>query len=174
MARTLVLVFHPNLKESRINQAISNGLSTLDNVEVRDMYALYPDGNIDIAKEQELLKQADTIVLQYPIYWFQAPSLMKHWMDNVLVYGWAYGNGAYALENKNLRVVVSCGADSARYSEQGRYGYTLEQILAPIEVTAGYIHMNWEKPLAIFDVYHASDQDLDSYVQHVTEVVQAK
>lgn len=64
--KTTVLLFHPNLPESRVNLALINGLD--DDIEVRDMYDLYPDFKIDVAAEQKVLLEADRVVLQFPMH----------------------------------------------------------------------------------------------------------
>lgn len=46
--KTTVFLFHPNFANSRVNKALAAGLP--GNIEVRDMYALYPDFQIDVAK----------------------------------------------------------------------------------------------------------------------------
>ncbi|MCP0855302.1 NAD(P)H-dependent oxidoreductase, partial [Salmonella enterica subsp. enterica serovar Give] len=40
---------------------------TLENVEMRSLYHLYPDFNIDVAAEQEALSRASLIVWQHPM-----------------------------------------------------------------------------------------------------------
>lgn len=37
--------------------------------DVRDMYQLYPNFDIDVKTEQKILEDSDRIVLQFPIYW---------------------------------------------------------------------------------------------------------
>ena len=61
--KTVVLVFHPDLNTSRVNRALAAGLPA--EIEVRDMYRLYPDFKIDVAQEQAVLADADRIVLQF-------------------------------------------------------------------------------------------------------------
>ena len=51
--KTTVLVFHPNWDQSRVNKALANGLD--QQIEVRNMYQLYPDFKIDIEKEHQVL-----------------------------------------------------------------------------------------------------------------------
>ncbi len=62
-------------------------------VEVRDLYALYPDYLIDVAAEQAALAPARLVVWQHPIHWYGMPPLMKLWLDEVFAFGWAYGPG---------------------------------------------------------------------------------
>jgi putative NADPH-quinone reductase len=53
-----------------------------------------------IERSQELLKWADHVVLVFPVWWAQVPSLLKGWMERVLTPGFAYNfNGkTYKLE----------------------------------------------------------------------------
>ena len=90
--KTTVLVVHPNIKQSRVNSALAKGAQSVADVEVRYLYDLYPDGKIDAAAEQAVLEKADRIVLQFPMYWYSSPALLKQWLDDVLAYGWAYGD----------------------------------------------------------------------------------
>lgn len=50
--KTLVLLFHPNLKNSKVNQKMCDTINGMKNVEIRNMYDLYPDFKIDVKAEQ--------------------------------------------------------------------------------------------------------------------------
>ena len=76
-------------------------------LEVRDLYALYPDYLIDVAAEQAALAAARLVVWQHPIHWYGMPPLMKLWLDEVLAFGWAYGPGGTALRGKDLWLVAT-------------------------------------------------------------------
>ena len=92
----VVYVFHPNLAGSAVNRALAGAVAELDDVLVRNMYAQYPDYAIDVEAEHELIEGADAVVLQFPLYWYSTPSLMKKWLDDILTEGWAYGEGGSA------------------------------------------------------------------------------
>ncbi|AWT57622.1 NAD(P)H-dependent oxidoreductase [Mycolicibacterium smegmatis] len=74
----------------------------------------------DIRAEQEKLNAADTIVLQFPMWWFGMPALLKGWFDRVWHQGYAYGKrgpdgewigyGDGFLAGKRAMVVVTMGA----------------------------------------------------------------
>lgn len=51
---TVVEVFHPNLAQSTVNKALADAARTVAGTQVRDLYALYPEGRIDVAAEQAL------------------------------------------------------------------------------------------------------------------------
>lgn len=83
--KTTIFLFHPDLKESSVNQALIKNITT----EVRNIYELYPDENINIKAEQYALLRSDRIVFQFPMYWYSIPPLMKKWFDLVFEHGWA-------------------------------------------------------------------------------------
>lgn len=86
----------------------------------------------DVEKEQQLVESHGNLVLQFLIYWFNCPPLLKQWLDDVLAYGWAYGsNGGDKLKNRKAALAVSVGIQQEDYSEEGRYHYTLEHLLSP-------------------------------------------
>jgi glutathione-regulated potassium-efflux system ancillary protein KefG len=64
--RTLIVLAHPNLSGSRANAAMIEAVEDLDNVTVHDLYAAYPDFRIDAAREQQLIREHDRVVLQFP------------------------------------------------------------------------------------------------------------
>lgn len=44
----------------------------------------------DIVAEQEKVRRADLLILQFPIWWFGMPAIMKGWADRVFARGFAY------------------------------------------------------------------------------------
>ena len=140
--RALLLLAHPRLPASRINAALLRAAREVVGVTMHDLYAAYPDGFIDIAAEQRRLLAHDVLVLQFPIQWYAMPALLKHWFDEVLQAGWAYGRDGTALAGKGLMVAATSGADPAGY---GRHAgnFTLEELLRPIEASARYCGMRW-------------------------------
>src|ERR1700749_439339 len=111
MADVLVLVAHPDIARSRVNRTLAAQARLLpsDQVEVRDLYALYPDYVIDVEAEQAALAHARTVVWLHPVQWYSMPALMKLWVDEVLAFRWAYGPGAHALAGKCLWLAVLGG-----------------------------------------------------------------
>ena len=51
-------------------------------------------------KEANLLKNADVLVLSYPIYNFGMPGVVKNWIDLVIQEGTAFTEGTYGGEGK--------------------------------------------------------------------------
>jgi glutathione-regulated potassium-efflux system ancillary protein KefG len=140
--RVLLLLAHPRLSASRINAALLNAARGVDGVTVHDLYRAYPDGFIDVAAEQQRLLAHNTLVLQFPIHWYAMPALLKHWFDEVLQAGWAYGRDGSALTGKGMFVAATSGGDPAGYGRHEAQ-FTLAELFRPIEASARYCGMRW-------------------------------
>ncbi|WP_342416384.1 NAD(P)H-dependent oxidoreductase [Paenibacillus sp. FSL R10-2782] len=150
--KTLVIVTHPSLETSVINKRWVEELKQYpEKYTVHELHQVYPDGNMDAEKEQQLIEAHGNLVLQFPIYWFNCPPLLKKWLDDVFAYGWAYGsNGGNKLKNRKVALAVSAGIRKEDYSEEGRYRYTLEHLLTPFETTFLYCNANYRSYFAFY------------------------
>ncbi|WP_455228870.1 NAD(P)H-dependent oxidoreductase, partial [Kingella denitrificans] len=93
MKKTLVIVAHPDIARSTVNQTWARTLAAQeDRYTVHELYAAYPDGKIDVAAEQALIEAHGSVILQFPVYWFSCPPLLKQWFDSVFTHGWAFGS----------------------------------------------------------------------------------
>ena len=154
---TLVVVGHPDLASSRVSAAFLSALRDVPHVEIRDLYALYPDHRIDLEAERAAIGRAWRFVLQYPTYWYSAPPLLKQWLDEVLVRGWAYGTGRPgALAGKHLLVATSTGGAGEAYAPGEFHGWDFDDVLIPMKATARRLGMVWDRPLVVHAV-----RDLD-------------
>lgn len=156
MKRTLVIVAHPHLASSNVNRCWINKLNQYnEQITLHDLYSHYPTFKIDPSFEQSLIENHLNLVLQFPIYWFNCPPLLKQWLDEVFTYGWAYGTDGNKLKNKKVGLAVSAGIKKSDYSKNGRYKLSLEEILKPFELTMNYVKADFQK---IFAVYGANNE----------------
>ena len=173
MTKTLVLVFHPDLNgQSRANKALVQAVAELPDITVRDEYAIYPDGVIDVAAEQQLVEEHDRIVLQFPLYWYSSPALLKEWEDKVLAYGWAYGPDGEALAGKEIMVVTTAGGDTGEYQTENG-GSTMDEVLSPYRMMARYTHAVWREPFVVFNAMELDDTALADAARHYRETLLA-
>jgi len=108
--KTLVIVAHPDLAQSTVNRRwIAELQKHPDRFTVHDLYRACPDSRIDVQREQALVESHAHLVLQFPVYWFSSPPLLKQWQDEVLTYGWAYGSTGHALKGRKVGIAVSAG-----------------------------------------------------------------
>ena len=158
--RTLVLVAHPDLKSSRITAHLADAIRGMDNITVRDLSADSPDRKFDVAREQELLREHDTIVWQFPWHWYSVPGVLKEWMDQVLTYGFAYGAEGDALHGKRLQLVLSTGGPESSYAPAGHNRFTMSELLRPLEATAHLCGLEMAEPLILHSAPRTSPEEL--------------
>jgi glutathione-regulated potassium-efflux system ancillary protein KefF len=164
--RILVLAAHPDLRHSRVNHRLmQSAASAGSQVQVRDLYALYPDFDIDVPAEQALLADADLIVWQHPLHWYSMPPLMKLWLDEVLAHGWAYGHGGNALRGKDLWLSVSTGGPASAYHPQGYNRYFFDAFVPPYEQTAALCGLRFLPPLVLHGAHAVSEADLQAHAE---------
>ena len=150
MPSTLVILAHPRPSQSLATRALCQALADAGNVEVRSLYALYPDFDIDVAAEQRALAQAQLVVWLAPVYWYSVPALLKHWIDQVLAHGWAFGPGGEALQGKTAWWVTSAGGGPADYQAGGVHQRALQDFVPPLEQTARFCGMRWLPPHVLY------------------------
>ena len=118
MSKILVVSGHPRLNQSLANKTI---LETLKE-KGADFTLLRLDEEgfaPQVEKDQALLKDADIIVFQFPIFWYSYPSLMKHWVEEVFAHGFAYGTGGTALKGKKFQISFTTGSPASAYRTGG-------------------------------------------------------
>ncbi|KZF08551.1 MAG: NAD(P)H-dependent oxidoreductase [Rhodococcus sp. (in: high G+C Gram-positive bacteria)] len=101
----------------------------------------------DIADEHEKLRHADAVVLQFPLWWFSMPAILKGWVDRVFVEGFGYGirhdSGIHAsggtrrygdglMAGRRALIVTSMGGSEHTVSGRGING-SLDELLFPIQ-----------------------------------------
>jgi glutathione-regulated potassium-efflux system ancillary protein KefG len=147
--KILILFAHPRFERSVNNSILVERIPKIPEITFIDLYEKYPDFNIDIENEKNLLLQNQIIIWHHPLYWYSAPPLLKQWIDLVLEFGWAYGPGGIALENKIVFNVVTSGGQQSAYSREGHNRFTLRELLAPFDQTAILCKMVYLPPFAL-------------------------
>lgn len=108
--------------------------------------SLSPDIEAELAK----LLWCDLLLMNFPIFWFSTPAILKGWIDRVLVSGVTYGGKRFydrgGLRGKQALVSVTLGGqshmfdvdavhppvhDMLRHLLQGTLAYTGLQVHAP-------------------------------------------
>ena len=117
MSNVLVVSGHPRTGDDSVaNKTILEELAVLlPGAEIDHLDDLYPEYTFDVGAEQDKLRAADVIVLQYPLWWYGWPALLQKWMEDVFVRGFSHGSSGTALRGKKLVVSVTTGASQAYY-----------------------------------------------------------
>lgn len=173
--KTLIVITHPSIEQSVVNKRWMDELEKYPELfTIHELYKAYPDGVIDVAAEQALIEAHAGLVLQFPIYWFNCPPLLKQWLDDVFTYGWAYGSTGNKLKNKKVGLAVTAGISEQDFSNNGRYSFTLNEILRPFEITIHYVKASYQPLFAFYGaetktnlIASKLDESAQTYIQHL-------
>ena len=125
----------------------------------------------ELEAEIQKLEQCDALILQFPLWWFSVPAMMKGWIDRVFAYQRIYGGGKL-YENgigqgKRALLSLTTGGPQTIYS-----GYGLNPAMEVLTgvLNHGIFWFNGFEPLTPHVAYspaHLSDAErtalLDSY-----------
>lgn len=89
----------------------------------------------DVAAEIAKLEAADLLVLQFPLWWFGLPAILKGWADRVLAMGRIYGGGMIyetgRFRGRRAVLSLTTGGPAEAYRPDGFNG-DIDAILRPI------------------------------------------
>ncbi|MGD8323239.1 MAG: NAD(P)H-dependent oxidoreductase [Gammaproteobacteria bacterium] len=174
MAKLIVYYAHPGHKYSHANTALAAQADMVDGVSFVDLYAEYPRFDIDIDREQQRLLAHDVILLQFPMFWYSTPSLLKEWQDLVLEHGFAYGADGDKLQGKFMMLAVTAAGDREAYTDHGYQHYPIRTFLTPLERTARLCHMEFAAPYVLYGSLRAPDDGrLQSHVAGYRALLEA-
>ncbi|MEV5824323.1 NAD(P)H-dependent oxidoreductase [Spirillospora sp. NPDC052242] len=109
----------------------------------------------DIRAEQDKLRWADALVLQFPLWWHGMPAILKGWFDRVFVQGFAFGlpgarrYGDGGLAGRRVLVVTTAGARPTGFGPRGIHGDAEELLFPLLHGTLFYSGMDVLPPLVI-------------------------
>ena len=98
----------------------------------------------DVAAEQAKLLWADAVILQFPLWWFGMPAILKGWIDRVYAHGFGYGVGQHggsrwgdrygegSLRGRRALLSVTMGGREPQYGPRGVNG-PIDDLLFPIQ-----------------------------------------
>ena len=170
--KILILFAHPRFERSANNSFLVDQIPVRPEITFHDLYEIYPDFNIDIEAEKELLADHNIIIWQHPFYWYSSPPLLKQWIDLVLEFGWAYGPGGGALANKLVFNSITSGGQRTAYSGEGYNRFTINELLVPFNQTAYLCKMIYLPPFAIHGTHRITKEELTEASKEYRELLE--
>ncbi|EOM77394.1 flavodoxin family protein [Rhodococcus rhodnii] len=127
----------------------------------------YAQGRLqpEVEAEHAKLAAAELLVLQFPLWWYGPPAILKGWLDRVLTDGFAYDDeldpelgtprryGDGGLTRRRALVVVTAGEDERTLGPRGVSG-DLDSLLFPL--THGAL---WYVGIDVVDLHVVHDAD---------------
>lgn len=151
MKKTLIIVGHPEGIDSSTQQFLYQTSRAYIDVDYLILADEMKDLNqtIDGHHYRQQMVQYDRIIFQFPIYWYQAPAILKLWIDQVFQDWKVEPVWTERMSQIELGVVVTADVDSSRFQAGGDVGRTLSELLSPYEALARYYKMSYLQPFLI-------------------------
>lgn len=109
----------------------------------------------DILAEVEAVRNADLLVLVFPIFWYSVPAQMKGWIDRVFLSGAFYGGTRVydrgGMKGKHAMVVASLGGRDYMFAPGSIHGDLKGMMRHLLQGTLGYVGYSVYDP---FFAYH--------------------
>ena len=155
MTKTLIIMSHPDIAQSTSQQFLLAGVKGEKQIQIRHLESILAEReskHFDKSIERACLQEADRIFLQFPLYWYQCPSVMKQWMDEVLMLNLFQKN-----KKKEFGIVVTVGAKKNRYTAGGSVGFGIEELLRPYQALSNQLGWNYQTPFVIYQFQYLSE-----------------
>ncbi len=132
----------------------------------------------DVQGEIDKLEWCDTLIFQFPLWWFGLPGIMKGWVDKVFVMGKVYGYGKMyetgRFRGKRGLCALTTGGAREHYVPDSHTG-DMNAVLMPIQVgMMQFTGMDVMPPYVVYQPAHISEEErkehLVSYADHVLKI----
>jgi NAD(P)H dehydrogenase (quinone) len=118
----------------------------------------------DVRAEVDKIKQADRMVLHFPLWWFAPPAILKGWFDRAFQHGALHDVDARfdrgMCRGKQALMCVTTGSNAAESAYNGKEG-DIRLLLWPTAYTLRYLGFDVLEPVVVHGVhgYHRGDRE---------------
>jgi len=155
MKKTLVVLAHPSIeKRSIANKIIIKKIRAIKSVKIKALYQEYPSFKFDVGAEQVALVEAESIIFQFPFYWYSVPGILKEWLDQVFTYGFAYGSTGNKLKGKQFLVSMTVGGPEDAYRAGGYNNFLINDLLKPLQQMTNLTGMKYNTPIISYNMIY--------------------
>jgi NAD(P)H dehydrogenase (quinone) len=117
----------------------------------------------DIQNELNKLMQCDLLVLNFPLFWFSTPAILKGWIDRVLVSGTVYGGKRFydrgGLRGKRAIVSVTLGGQAHMFGSDGIHGPLEGMLRHLLQGTLAYTGLDVLAPFVAWYVPYVTNEE---------------
>lgn len=155
------------ISEGRFNRSLAQLAEAVLSEKHNVRCTIVEDG-YDPEEEREKWLWADSVILQFPVFWFSSPSILKAYMDNVYIRkvfydrGTPYGTGGL-LTDKTYMLSTTWNAPEAAFGDPDTFfdGLDVDEALIAIHKAHQYIGM---EPLPSFTIHNVIvDPDFEAH-----------
>jgi NAD(P)H dehydrogenase (quinone) len=183
MANIHIIIAHPNLNSLNyaMKDAAISALNDSHTIVTSDLYAMHRNNHPAIlpydparqgqsmnrlAHEQNIIKNSQLTIIQFPLYWFSYPGLLKNYWDQILTPGFAYPgkfNGSPLNDGRRVLLSLTTQSTEQDYSDEGCNG-PIKDILYPMTVALRFAGFNILEPFVTYNVHDSQHEQLNRVI----------
>jgi NAD(P)H dehydrogenase (quinone) len=136
----------------------------------REQKFAYEHGTLapDIQQEVDKLLWCDSLILQFPLWWFSVPAIMKGWIDRVFVNGVVYGKGkrmdAGGLKGRRAMMTISTGCYPEMVGPDGLLGDLSVNLWHLHSGTLAYAGFEVLPPFMAWSIHYSTHEQRSTYL----------
>ena len=144
--------------------------------QMEELHATEQKGfSAEIEAEMQKLEWCDLLILQFPLWWFGLPAVLKGWVDRVFAMGRIYGMGRIydtgVFKGKRAMLSLTTGGPEEAY-RRGGFNGDIAAILRPIQRgILQFVGFSVLEPHIVFEPAHLSAdqrrQKLEQYANRL-------
>ena len=128
----------------------------------------------EIREEHQNLLWAELVIIQFPMWLYSMPAILKGWCERVLTEGFAHQPSKNkwfekgGLAGTRLLLSITMNGKMESFTKKGRHG-KIETILWPIMNAFWFSGFEIIKPFLSFNVVKQTDEYRNAILEHATE-----
>ncbi|MGX7108805.1 NAD(P)H-dependent oxidoreductase [Facklamia miroungae] len=170
--RVISYIAHDHLANSSSQQfllASGKALTAIDYVDLTSEW--HEKGSFKSSEELARLANYDRILFQFPLYWYQAPAILKIWMDQVFDDQLNIKQTQKILREKEFGIVLTVGSKRESFQPGERVGVTLSELLSPYYAWSNYFAMKYLPPFVISQFHYLTEAEKNNLlIDYVTYI----
>jgi len=123
----------------------------------------------DILEEIDKVIWCDLLILNFPLFWFSTPAILKGWIDRVLISGLIYGGKRFydrgGLLGKRAMITVTLGGQPHMFGEGAIHGSLDDMLRHLLRGTLYYTGMSVLPPFVAWHVPYITDEARKEYLR---------
>ena len=177
MANILIINGHQKtpFATGRLNRTLAQEMKKYLTEKGHKVKTTTVEKGYDVVQEQKKFMWADTIIFQYPVYWFGAPAILKQYIQDVYAYGIfyqtsqdGYGQGGL-LKGKTYMLSTTWNAPKEAF---GKFLPTIDEALVAMHQAQSFVGMKALPSFSCHDVIKNPQiekylVDLDNHLKKV-------
>jgi NAD(P)H dehydrogenase (quinone) len=130
---------------------------------------------VDVRNELAKLLWCDLLILNFPVFWFSTPAILKGWIDRVFVSGLVYGGKRFydrgGLLGKRVLLCATIGGQEHMLCADGIHGPLNDMLRPLLQGTLAYAGMRALPPFVAWHVPYINTEAREAYLHQLTKML---